>query len=183
MFPSQNPTQTSAWKRLESHFGQIENVHLRTLFAEDKNRFAKLSFSFNDLLIDLSKNRLTEETMALLVDLAHECGLKEGIKAMFAGEEINQTEGRAVLHTALRNRSNRPVMVDGEDVMPEVNAVLDHMKDFCERVRSGAWKGFTGKVITDVVNIGIGGSDLGPAMASYALQPFSKRDLRVHYVS
>jgi glucose-6-phosphate isomerase len=183
MFPSINPTQTSAWKRLESHFGQIENVHLRTLFAEDKNRFTKLSFSFDDLLVDLSKNRLTSETLDLLIQLAEECKLPEGIKAMFSGEEINQTEGRAVLHTALRNRSNRPIMVDGKDVMPDVNAVLGRLKDFCERVRGGDWKGYTGKTITDVVNIGIGGSDLGPAMASYALQPFSKRDLRVHYVS
>lgn len=183
MFPSHNPTQTAAWKQLESHFGQIQNVHLRTLFAEDKDRFAKLSFKLDDLLIDLSKNRLTAETLDLLVQLAKECDVPAAIQAMFAGEEINQTEGRAVLHTALRNRSNTPVMVDGEDVMPEVNKVLDHMRSFCERVRGGAWKGYTGKSITDVVNIGIGGSDLGPAMAQYALQPFSKRDLRIHYVS
>jgi glucose-6-phosphate isomerase len=183
MFPSQNPTQTTAWKRLESHFNQIENVHLRTLFAEDENRFTKLSFSCDDLLVDLSKNRLTTETIELLVALAEECKLPEGIRAMFSGEKINQTEGRAVLHTGLRNRSPRPATVDGEDVMPAVREVLAQMKAFSERVRSGTWRGYTGKAITDVVNIGIGGSDLGPAMASYALQPFAKRDLRVHYVS
>ncbi|MFK7970419.1 MAG: glucose-6-phosphate isomerase, partial [Bacteroidia bacterium] len=183
MFPSHNPTHTEAWKRLESHFGTIQNVHLRSLFESDAERFAKLSFKVDDLLIDLSKNRLTTETLELLVTLAEECEVPAAIKAMFRGEAINQTEGREVLHTALRNRSDRPVMVDGKDVMPDVKAVLGQMRSFCERVREGDWKGYTGKKITDVVNIGIGGSDLGPAMAQYALLPFSKRDLKVHYVS
>ena len=183
MFPSRSPQHTDAWKRLESHFGRIKNEHLRSLFAEDTHRYANLSFKLDDLLVDLSKNRINSETIALLTALANECDVPSAIQAMFSGEAINQTEGRSVLHTALRNRSGSPVMVDGEDVMPEIHSVLEQMRSFCQRIRGGDWKGYTGKTITDVVNIGIGGSDLGPAMASYALLPFNDRTLAVHYVS
>lgn len=176
-------TGLSSWKNLESHFQSVKNEHLRDLFAKDNARFDKFNLQFKDILIDYSKNRITEETFKLLLDLAKETGVKAGIDAMFAGEIINNTEKRAVLHTALRNRSNSPVLVGGVDVMPGVNAVLDKIKGFTEKVRSGEWKGYTGKSITDVVNIGIGGSDLGPFMVTEALKPYGKQGLNVHFVS
>ena len=173
-----------AHAQLLAHYETIKNRHLRDLFAEDPQRFATFSRKFNDILLDFSKNRITTETLDLLSQLAEQAGLKDAIGKMFAGDVINQTEGRAVLHTALRNRSNTPVLVDGQDVMPDVNAVLDRMKTFTERVRSGAWVGYTGKAITDVVNIGIGGSDLGPVMVTEALKPYADdQKLRVHFVS
>src|SRR6185295_13829132 len=141
------------------------------------------SLRFEDILLDFSKNRVTAETMTLLRNLATQANLAGWTAKMFAGEKINTTENRAVLHVALRNRSNRPILVDGKDVMPEVNAVLAHMKEFSDAIRSGDWKGYTGKAITDVVNIGIGGSDLGPVMATEALKPYGKPGLRVHFVS
>jgi glucose-6-phosphate isomerase len=156
---------------------------MRDLFARDPERFERFSLRLGDILFDYSKNRITEETMSLLLSLARQADLAERIEAMFSGEKINTTEGRAVLHVALRNRSNRPVLVDGQDVMPEVNRVLDKMRRFSEAVRSGAWRGYTGKLITDVVNIGIGGSDLGPKMVTTALQPYGPPNLRVHFVS
>ena len=156
---------------------------MRTLFAEDPERFERFSIRLDDLLFDYSKHRITADTVALLVALAREAGLAERIEAMFTGEKINVTEGRAVLHTALRNRSNEPVLVEGRDVMPEVNRVLAQMRELSERVRSGAWKGHTGRRITDVVNIGIGGSDLGPVMVTEALRPFWQEGLDVHFVS
>src|SRR5213082_2714330 len=155
-------TQSPAWKALAAHFEKTAPLHMRDLFAKDPQRFAKLSLSFGDVLLDYSKNRVTDESMKLLRDLAVQADLAGWTKRMFAGEKINVTEDRAVLHVALRNRSNRPILVDGKDVMPEVNRVIAHMKEFSEALRSGAWKGYTGKEITDVVNIGIGGSDLGP---------------------
>jgi len=161
----------------------MASVHLRDLFQQDAGRFSKFSLRFKDTLLDYSKNRITEETMKLLRDLARQADLAGWTEKMFSGARINTTEDRAVLHIALRNRSNRPILVDGKDVMPEVNAVLKHMREWTEAIRSGAWRGYTGKVITDVVNIGIGGSDLGPVMASEALKPYSKRDLKVHFVS
>ncbi|MBY0426723.1 MAG: glucose-6-phosphate isomerase, partial [Cytophagales bacterium] len=176
-------TQLSSWKNLQDHYGDIKDVHMRKLFEHESNRFEKFSVRFNDILLDYSKNRITEKTLSMLFSLATESGLKEKTEKMFSGEKINNTEGRSVLHIALRNRSNRPIIVDGKDVMPEVNAVLAQMKSFCEKVRSGSWKGYTGKSITDVVNIGIGGSDLGPYMVTEALKPYSKRDLNVHFVS
>lgn len=176
-------TGLSSWKNLESHFQNVKNEHLRDLFAKDNARFDKFNLQFKDILIDYSKNRITEETFKLLLDLAKETGVKAGIDAMFAGEIINNTEKRAVLHSALRNRSNSPVLVGGVDVMPGVNAVLDKIKGFTEKVRSGEWKGYTGKSITDVVNIGIGGSDLGPFMVTEALKPYGKQGLNVHFVS
>ncbi|MGX2957064.1 glucose-6-phosphate isomerase [Ursidibacter arcticus] len=176
-----NPTQTFAWNALEQH--KNENLTITQLFAEDPERFKHYSLRFEDqILVDFSKNAINQQTLSLLRQLADECGLKSATYAMFNGEKINRTENRAVLHTALRNRSNTPVEVDGKDVMPEVNAVLAKMKDFCERVISGEWKGYTGKAITDVINIGIGGSDLGPYMVTEALRPY-KNHLNMHFVS
>ncbi len=176
-------TALPAWKKLLAHYKKISKVHMLELFAKDRTRFEKFSLQVGDILLDYSKNRITEETMNLLFALAKETKVKANIEKMFRGEKINTTENRAVLHVALRNRANRPIKVDGKDVMPEVNAVLAQMKSFCEAVRSGAWLGYTGKPITDVVNIGIGGSDLGPAMVCQALKPYSKRDLKMHFVS
>ena len=176
-------TTSKAWTALQSHYNQSKNDSLRDAFKKDPNRFNKLSINFNEILFDYSKNRITEDTLPLLIDLANHAELGEKIKAMFAGEKINTTEHRAVLHTALRNRSNHPIYVDGQDVMPEINRVLAKMRTFCATVRSGQWKGYTGKVITDIVNIGIGGSGLGPKMVSMALTPYSSASLKVHYVS
>ncbi|WGE67823.1 glucose-6-phosphate isomerase [Actinobacillus equuli subsp. haemolyticus] len=176
-----NPTQTAAWAALEQH--KADNLNIPQLFAEDTNRFDKYHLNFEEqILVDFSKNAINQKTLDLLRQLASECGLASATEAMFSGQKINRTENRAVLHTALRNRSNTPVMVDGKDVMPEVNAVLAKMKDFCERVISGSWKGYTGKAITDVINIGIGGSDLGPYMVTEALRPY-KNHLNMHFVS
>ncbi|MCW7548716.1 glucose-6-phosphate isomerase [Photorhabdus sp. APURE] len=178
-----NPSQTSAWKALERHFAQIKDIHIRELFEQEPNRFAKFSATFDDqILVDFSKNRITTETLEKLQALAKETDVAGAIRSMFSGEKINCTENRAVLHIALRNRSNAPIRVDGEDVMPQVNAVLAKMKDFSERVINGEWKGYTGKVMTDVVNIGIGGSDLGPYMVTEALKPY-KNHLNMHFVS
>ncbi|MEK6756167.1 MAG: glucose-6-phosphate isomerase [Bacteroidota bacterium] len=176
-------TLSSAWKALGQHQREIALVHMRDLFAGDPLRFQKLSVRWKDILLDYSKNRVTEKTMSLLLDLAREVGLDRWIEKMFTGEKINSTEHRAVLHIALRNRSNTPIIVDGEDVMPAVNEVLDHMRTFSESVRNGSWKGFTGKEMTDVVNIGIGGSDLGPVMVTEALKPYGHPRLNVHFVS
>ncbi len=176
-------TQTDEWKALENHFSTMSRLHLRDLFASDSNRFDKYSIKLNDILFDYSKNIITDETIELLIKLANRANLKNNIDAMFRGEKINFTENRAVLHVALRNFSDKPIYVDGQDVMPGVRSVLHHIKEFTEAVRSGAWLGLTGKRITDVINIGIGGSDLGPAMVSTALKPFSGNVLSVHYVS
>ena len=176
------PNQSSTWKALAEHKAKIENLEMREMFEKDPGRFKKYSIEWNGLLLDYSKNRITEETMPLLLALAKESGLPEMIEKMFSGEKINVTERRAVLHTALRNRSNTPVYVDGEDVMPKVNAVLAKMKAFSEKVLSGEWKGYTGKPITDAVNIGIGGSDLGPYMVTEALKPYHT-NIRLHFVS
>ena len=183
MLPKINPTATDAWKKLSIHAAAIKSVHMKRLFAEDPARFRKFSVRLEGILVDYSKNRITAETLQLLAELAEACGLRESIEKMFAGDRINETENRAVLHTALRNRANTPVYADGKDVMPEVNAVLAQMQDFSNRVRSGDWKGFTGKRITDLVNIGIGGSDLGPVMATECLRPYALPGLRVHFVS
>ncbi|MCI7717662.1 MAG: glucose-6-phosphate isomerase [[Pasteurella] aerogenes] len=178
-----NPSQTSAWKALEQHQVAFADTTIQQLFAQDTERFAKYSLTFNnEILVDFSKNKINQETLTLLRQLATECDLDSAIDAMFSGEKINRTENRAVLHTALRNRSNTPVLVDGKDVMSEVNAVLNKMQAFCERVISGEWKGYTGKAITDVINIGIGGSDLGPYMVTEALRPY-KNHLTMHFVS
>ncbi len=176
-------TESPAWQALLRHQQTMRDVHMRDLFAQDPKRFERFSLRVGDLLVDYSKNRVTDETMKLLFALAEQAQVAGWRDKMFAGEKINVTEGRSVLHVALRNRTNRPILVDGKDVMPEVNEVLAKMRAFTDDVRSGAWKGFTGKRITDIVNIGIGGSDLGPVMATEALKPYWQKGLSVHFVS
>jgi glucose-6-phosphate isomerase len=174
---------SDAWKALADHVGAMQGVHMRDLFAREPSRFDRFSLEVEDVLVDYSKNRVSVETMALLFALAKQAQVFEWRDRMMTGDRINRTENRAVLHVALRNRSNRPIQVDGQDVMPEVNAVLAKMRKFTGAVRSGEWKGHTGKRITDVVNIGIGGSDLGPTMASLALKPYWQPGMRAHFVS
>lgn len=176
-------TDLNAWKDLQTKYTSIRSETMRDMFANDPNRFEEFSVSLNEFLLDYSKNRIDAATMSLLIELARESGVEEARDKMFSGEKINTTENRAVLHTALRNRSNRPVYVDGTDVMPQINAVLEKMKKFSDAVRDGQWKGATGKTITDVVNIGIGGSDLGPVMVVEALKHYRKKGLDVHFVS
>src|SRR6195952_869579 len=182
MLPNIDFTTTQSYKYLADHYIDIVAQNLKDLFKTDNQRFAKFSTQFEDILLDYSKNRITDETFALLMQLARECMVKDAIEAMFSGEVINATEHRPVLHIALRNRSNTPIYVDGKDVMPDVNRVLQQMKDFSEKIISGSWKGFTGKAITDIVNVGIGGSDLGPVMVTEALRPY-KNHLKMHFVS
>ncbi len=171
------------WQKLTEHYKQLKNINMRELFEKDKSRFDKFHIEFDDILLDYSKNIITEETINLLTNLAKERNLSDWIEKMFTGEKINFTENRAVLHTALRNRSDTSVYVDGQDVMPGIKSVLKHMKEFTERVHSGQWRGYTGKKITDIVNIGIGGSDLGPAMVCKALQKYAVPDIKAHFVS
>ena len=178
-----NLNQSPAWKSLKEHQPEAAELHMRDLFKQDPQRFEHFSLMVGEILFDYSKNRITDKTMSLLFDLAKQAGLKEKIEAMFSGDKINTTEERAVLHTALRNHSNTPVFVDGQDVMPRINRVLERMRSFTEAVRSGEWKGYTGKAISDIVNIGIGGSDLGPKMVCEALKPYARPDLKVHFVS
>jgi len=172
-----------SWMALIDHYQTIKDVHMRTLFDGDKQRFLKYSVLWNDILFDYSKNRINDETLKRLFSLAEQGSLRAWIDRMFGGDKINFTENRAVLHVALRNRSNRPILVDGQDVMPRVNAVLQKMREFTQTVRSGQWKGHTDKPITDIVNIGIGGSDLGPVMVTEALRPYWQENLRAHFVS
>ncbi|WP_293934799.1 glucose-6-phosphate isomerase [Iodobacter sp.] len=178
-----NLTQTPAWLALEEHFNEVSPLHLRDLFNDDPQRFDKFSLESGGLFFDYSKNRITAKTMTLLMDLARQSGLEARIKAMFSGQKINSTEHRAVLHTALRNLDKHPLIVDGEDVMPKVNAVKEKIGDFSDKVRSGEWLGYTGKAITDIVNIGIGGSDLGPLMVCQALKDYGHKRLKMHFVS
>ncbi len=177
------PSELPAWRALQAHHAAIADQHLRDLFAADPERFNKFSRRFGDLLVDFSKHRITEETFNLLMDLARQAQLPTQVARMFDGEMINHTERRSVLHVALRNRSDRPIRVNGEEVMPGVNAVLEHMRKFSEQIRRGKWRGHTGKRIRDVVNIGIGGSDLGPKMICEALEPYGDPTLRMHFVS
>ena len=183
MFPKINPTDTFSWKELLTHADQMKQVHMKDLFATDADRFKSFSLCSKDLLFDYSKNIITQETLNLLMKLAKECKLEDAIQAMFSGEKINETEGRSVLHTALRNFSGRPVLVDGKDVMPGVHEVLNKMKHFAATVHSGAWKGYSGKPIRYVVNIGIGGSDLGPVMVTEALKPYWVEGIQTYFVS
>ena len=178
-----NPTKTQSWKNLVDHFKEMKGVHMKDLFADDPDRFNKYSIRFNGILVDYSKNIITEDTLKLLLKLTDDVGLRDALNKMFTGESINETEDRAVLHTALRNRINIPVCVNDKNVMPEVNAVLSKMKDFSDKIITGEWKGFTDKKITDIVNIGIGGSDLGPVMVTECLRPYAKEGLEVHFVS
>ncbi len=182
MLANSSPAEANAWQQLTAHFLDMQAAHLRELFEEDPDRFNHFNIQFEDLLLDYSKNIITSETMKLLVDLAQEQKLGDAIKQLFVGVQINATEGRAVLHTALRNRSNQPILVDGADVMPAINQVLLQMKDFSNRLLNGTWKGFTGKPIEHLVNIGIGGSDLGPYMVVEALKPYWK-NITPHFVS
>ena len=175
--------ESPAWKALKAHRTEMQDTHMRELFAGDPGRFQRFSRRFGDILFDYSKNRITDRTFGLLMDLARQSHLAEAIEAMFHGEKINTTEHRPVLHVALRNRGGDPIYVDGQDVMPEIERVLKKMRQFTESVRAGEWRGYTGKAITDVVNIGIGGSDLGPRMVTRALTPYGKIGLRVHFVS
>jgi glucose-6-phosphate isomerase len=183
MLPTINPTSTNAWQLLEVHAQEMKKLHMKELFATDPNRFAKFSTCAQDIVFDYSKNILTEETIQLLIQLATECGIKESIVSMFAGEKINETEGRAVLHTALRNFSSHPMLSDGKDVMPDVQRVLAQMKSFCNNIHNGDWKGYTGKKIKYIVNIGIGGSDLGPVMVTEALKPYWIEGIQTYFVS
>ncbi|NIG56088.1 glucose-6-phosphate isomerase [Chitinophaga sp. Cy-1792] len=183
MFPSINPVATKSWQQLQKHAEEMKKVQMRTLFAVDKERFNLFSLQLEDILFDYSKNLITEETRSMLLSLAEECGVKDAIKAMFNAEKINATENRAVLHTALRNFSGKPVMLDGRDVMPDVEAVLNKMDHICRQVHSGEWKGYTGKTIRYIVNIGIGGSDLGPVMVTEALKPYWKEGIQPYFVS
>jgi glucose-6-phosphate isomerase len=176
-------TRLPVWQALARHRQALADVHMRELFANDPRRFDGFSLEIGDLLLDYSKNRITDETLNLLFTLARQAGVEARRAAMFAGERINRTENRAVLHIALRNRTNTPIRVDGEDVMPTVNAVLARMRRFSDAVRDGAWRGHTGERITDVVNIGIGGSDLGPLMVCEALRPYQHPERRLHFVS
>lgn len=190
MLPAINPMNTSAWQKLQAHFPEIRNTTLKRLFAEDQERFRRFSIRLqldettpDEILLDYSKNLITSETKQLMIELAQECGLAEAIDQLFAGEPINATEHRAVLHTALRNLSNTPVFVNGQDVMPLVKDVQEKMRVFSNKVISGEWRGFDGQPITDIVNIGIGGSDLGPAMVTEALKPYHVPHLKSYFVS
>ncbi len=178
-----NPTKTKVWPKLEAHKRKVAQNHLRNQFLDDPLRFEKFSLDFDDILFDFSKNRITSKTIALLKDLYEECRVSDAIKLQFEGAPINETEGRAVLHTALRNFSDQPILVNGSDIMPGIVAVRDQMKLFSEKLLDGTWKGYSGKRITDVVNIGIGGSDLGPVMVYEALKPYHRSEIKCHFVS
>lgn len=183
MLPSINPTKTTSWNKLQEHFNSIKDTRIKSLFEKNHDRFEQFSLQTDKLILDFSKNLFTKETLALFTQLADEVQLKEGIKQFFNGSPINETEGRAVLHTALRNRSNRPILVNGKDVMPEVNAVLKQMQFFVNNLHEGKMLGYTGKKINSIVNIGIGGSDLGPHMVTEALRPYWKEGINTHFVS
>ena len=184
MFPKINPVHTKSWQALQSHYlEELKDANMRALFYKDPDRFKKFSLAEDDILFDYSKNIITEKTMALLFQLAEESNLGEAINAMFSGEKINETENRSVLHTALRNFSGNPVYSDGKDVMPDVFRVLAQMKSFCAKIHSGEWRGYTGKKIRFVVNIGIGGSDLGPVMVTEALKPYWVEGIQPYFIS
>jgi glucose-6-phosphate isomerase len=184
MFPKLSPVDTKAWKELETHFkNEAKGIKMKELFRSDPDRFGKFSIQIDNILFDYSKNLITDKTLSLLFQLARESRLPEAIEAMFAGERINQTEDRSVLHVALRNISGSPIYADGKDVMPGVNKVLNQMKVFSQKIHSGEWKGYSGKKIRHIVNIGIGGSDLGPVMVTEALRPYWKEGMQAHFVS
>lgn len=183
MFPKINPTETAAWKALIAHQADMKKVQMKDLFAKDSERFERMSLQFNDILFDYSKNLITEETLEKLLQLADDCKVETAKEAMFAGKKINETEDRAVLHTALRNFSDKPIIIDGEDIMTEVRETRQKMKSFCKKIHSGAWKGYSGKKIKNIVNIGIGGSDLGPVMVTEALRPYWVEGIQAYFVS
>lgn len=183
MFPRINPSSTNAWKNLKAHAAEMKNVQMKDLFANDKERYTKYAHCFKDILVDFSKNIINEKTDQLLLQLANECHLKEAIEAMYEGDLINETEKRSVLHIALRNFSGKPVYAAGNNIMEDVIRVQSQMKSFCEKIHSDEWKGYTGKPIRFIVNIGIGGSDLGPYMVTEALKPYKKQNLQAYFVS
>ena len=183
MFPYISPVETAAWKKLQADQQILKSIQMRTLFSEDHERFNRYSLVFGDILFDFSKNLINAETLSHLFELAHESKVGEAISAMFSGEKINETEDRSVLHTALRNLSGEPVYADGKDVMPEVFSVLDHMKTFSQKIHSGEWRGYSGKPIRYIVNIGIGGSDLGPVMVTEALKHYWIEGMQAYFIS
>src|SRR5215471_18710266 len=183
MFPKINPTETNAWQQLRQHHEEMRRASMKKMFQEDPERFQKFSTGIDDILFDYSKNIINEKTMSLLLQLAEECKVKDGIEAMFNGDKINETENRSVLHVALRNFSKEPMYSEGKDVMPQVKKVLRQMKNFCEKVHKGEWRGYSGKRIRYIVNIGIGGSDLGPLMVTEALKPYWVEDIQTYFVS
>lgn len=183
MFPKINPNSTPSWQALQQHFQEMKNVHMKDLFAADSERFNKYSICTSDIVFDYSKNIITDQTKQLLLQLANDCKLPSAIEAMFEGEKINDTEKRAVLHTALRNFSSKPVLFEGKDVMPEIKRVLDQIKNFCLKIHSGEWEGYSGKKIKYIVNIGIGGSDLGPVMVTEGLKPYWVEGIQTFFVS
>ncbi len=183
MFPKINPTKTAAWKALSAHYAEMKDAHMKDLFAENSNRFEKMHIEFNDILFDYSKNIITDETLTKLLKLTDDCEVKTAMDAMFDGEKINETEGRAVMHTALRSFSDKPIMAEGEDIMPEIRETRQKMKSFCHKIHSGEWKGYSGKKIKNIVNIGIGGSDLGPVMVTEALKPYWMKGIQAHFIS
>ena len=183
MFPKINPTKTHAWKALISHQVDMENVQMKDLFEQDSKRFEKMSIQFDDILFDYSKNIITEETLEKLLQLTEDCKVKNAREAMFNGEKINETEDRAVMHTALRNFSDKPITIEGEDIMPEIRETRQKMKSFCKKIHSGEWKGYSGKKIKNIVNIGIGGSDLGPVMVTEALKSYWIEGIQAYFIS
>lgn len=183
MLNRQDPSKTNAWNKLQAHFREMKDIQMTDLFDKNPDRFKNFSIQFEEMLVDYSKNRINQQTLELLFDLARETKVKEAIEQQFSGDKINETENRAVLHTALRNRSNTPVSVDGNDVMPGINSVLGKMEEFSTNLLNGSWKGYTGKRITDIVNIGIGGSDLGAVMVTEALKPYWQEGIQPHFVS
>jgi len=183
MLEKKNPVRTAAWKELKTHFSAMKDRQMKDLFDEDPDRFQKHTIRFENMLFDYSKNIINDETLRFLLDLARETDVEGAIEKMFSGDRINETENRAVLHTALRNRSNTPVILKYKDIMPEVNAVLGQMERFSSKIIDGSWKGYTGMPVTDIVNIGIGGSDLGPVMVTEALMPYRKPHIRTHFIS
>ena len=176
-------TDSAEWKALEKHYNEIKNTEMRDLFDDDKDRFDNFHLNLDDFLVDFSKNRITKTTSKLLNDLAGKVKIDDWKKKQFSGEKINNTENRAVLHTALRSQDEQPIIVDGLDVKPEIKKTLEQVKSFSESINNGTWKGYTGKKINTIVNIGIGGSDLGPAMVCKALKPYAHKDLNIHFVS
>lgn len=183
MLPRINPTETQAWKALEELFEKNKNFSLEEAFNNDSKRFSNFSIRHEELLLDYSKNLISNDIFSALLDLADECGLKVAVESLFSGDKINETENRAVLHTALRNRSSKPVLFEGEDIMPSIKKELNHMKEFCDLVHKGKWKGYSGESIKNIVNIGIGGSDLGPVMVTEALKPYQKENISTYFVS
>jgi glucose-6-phosphate isomerase len=183
MLPKINPTTTSVWKELQAHYAEMRHVRMRDLFKADPERFSNFSLNVKDIIFDYSKNIITDKTVGLLLKLAEECRTKDAVEAMFTGDKINETENRAVLHTALRSFSGEPVYTEGKDVMPDIKRVLRKMKNFCNKVQEGRWRGYTGKKIRYIVNIGIGGSDLGPLMVTEALKPYWLEDIQTFFVS